>query len=126
MRLLTYYCGDHEARGLYPNLAGPGLQVVILYELLPADPGTRKELLWDGRTVIAVHQRSGRTIARVLADGGTRLRWRAGSRRSLDVGDWRIIGTLHEVSGERVGDQRAVEAEHSRHIAMGAKHTLVR
>ena len=101
MRLLTYYCGDHEARGLYPNLAGPGLHVVITYEPLPADPEAQKPILWDGRTVIAVHRRSGRTIACVLADQCTRLRWWAGSRRSFATRDWRLIGTLHAVSAER-------------------------
>ena len=107
MRLLTYYCGDHEARGLYPNLAGPGLQVVITYESLPTDPEAQKPLLWDGRTVIAIHRRSGRTIARILTDEGTRLRWRAGSRRSLATRDWRFIGILHRVSTERGVTQRA-------------------
>ena len=93
MRLLTYYCGDHEAFRLFPNLAGPGLQVVITYESLPADPDAQRALLWDGRTVLAVHKRSERTIARVLTGGGTRLRWLTGTR-STALRDWRLIGTL--------------------------------
>ena len=101
MRLLTYYCGDHESYRLYPNLAGPGLQVIITYEPLPDDSDAQKALLWDGRTVIAVHKRSGRTIARVLANGGTRLYWRTGLRQSLAIRDWRLVGTLHGVGVER-------------------------
>ena len=102
MRLLTYYCRDREGLALYPHLAGPGLQVVIVYEVLPTMPERRKVLIWDGRTVIAVHQHRQCAMAGIVSHGVTRLRVDTGTEEVARLGDWWIVGTLHDVFVERI------------------------
>lgn len=104
MLLLSYYCQDREARAMYPHMASPHQQLVITYEVLPKDPQKRQRLLWDGRTVVAVHKTARRATLRILADNGRHLRTRHGRNRPLPVEDWFIAGTLFDIRIERIPD----------------------
>lgn len=116
MLLLSYYCQDREARAMYPHMAGPHQQLVITYEVLPEDPQKRRRLLWDGRTVVAIHKSARRATVRVLADNGQHLRVRHGRGRPLPVKDWFIAGTLFDMRMERIcGGPRSAAMRNYRH-----------
>ncbi len=104
MRIASYWCEDREARAFYPTVTEPRQHIVIEYEVLPTEPEARRGLLWDGRTVIAVHKTQKRAVARVLADKGTRLRLRHSRARPLPVDDWHIVGVLTNIRVDPTAD----------------------